>query len=104
MRCPYVFIDSGRRICRQMTEQGLDGTLDDFDITYYCEGNPNYCFFFRFRNKQTQVTEQLEENKPDAPIVPYGTIVLGELDQPEELSSKQSDKLFKLKRLLHHIV
>jgi len=100
MECPYLLIDPGRKICRQMTEQGLDGELDDFDVTHYCKGNPNHCFFFRFYNNRIQVTGQHEGNEPDVPIVPLAPIVLTKSIQPDEPSSKYSDKLLKLKRFL----
>jgi hypothetical protein len=100
MECPYLFIDPGRKICRQMTEQGLDGELDDFDVTHYCKGNPNHCFFFRFNNNRIQVTGQSEGNEPDVPIVPLAPIVLNEPIQLDEPSSEHSDKLLKLKRFL----
>ncbi|MDH5783062.1 MAG: hypothetical protein OEZ35_05295 [Candidatus Bathyarchaeota archaeon] len=100
MECPYLLIDPGRKICRQMTEQGLDGELDDFDVTHYCKGNPNHCFFFRFYNNRIQVTGQPEGNEPDVPIVPLAPIVLNEPIQLDEPSSEHSDKLLKLKRFL----
>lgn len=107
MECPYLSAASDRRICRLMVGQRLDGELDDFDVTHYCKGNPNYCFFFRSYSSRTQVTGQLEENEPkepNVPIVPLASIVLNETTQSEEPSSKQSDKLFKLKRFLHRII
>ncbi|MFB0514952.1 MAG: hypothetical protein ACETVQ_05180 [Candidatus Bathyarchaeia archaeon] len=103
MECPYLLIDPSRKICRQMTEQGLDGELDDFDVNHYCKGNPNYCFFFRFYNNRIQVTGQPEENELNVPIMPLTSIVLNEPIQHDEPSSKQSDKLLKLKRFLRRI-
>ena len=107
MECPYLSAVSDRRICRLMVGQRLDGELDDFDISHYCKGNPNYCFFFRSYSSRTQVTGQPEKNepkKPNVPIVSIGSIVLNEPIQPDEPSSKQSDKLLKLKRFLHRII
>ena len=48
-----------------MVEQGLDGELDDFDRTHYCNGNPNHCYFYRSCSVQKPANEQLEENKPE---------------------------------------
>lgn len=103
MECPYILIDLGRKICSQMTEKGIDGELDDFDVTHYCRGNPNHCFFFRFYNNQIQVAGQPEENESDVPIlplIPFAPVVLNRSIQPDEPSSKHSDKLLKLKRFL----
>ncbi len=100
MECPYLLIDPSRKICRKMTEQGLDGELDNFDVTHYCKGNPNHCFFFRFYNNRIQVAGQPEGNAPDVPAVPLAPIVLTNPIQPDESSSKNSDKLLKLKRFL----
>ena len=87
-----------------MLEQKLDGELDDFDVTHYCKGNPDYCFFFRSYNNLTQVAGQPEKNESYVSIVPMASVMLNEPTQSDETSSKQSDKLFKLKRLLHRIV
>ncbi len=65
MECPHLSPASNRRICRLMVEQGLDGELDDFDITHYCKGNPSHCYFYRTCSIQKPVIKQLEENKPE---------------------------------------
>lgn len=104
MECSHLLNDPSQKICRQMIDQGLDGELDDFDVTHYCKGNPNYCFFFRFYSNRTHVIEESEAYESDLPIVPIGSIVINEPIQTDEPSSKQSDKLIKLKRFLHRIV
>lgn len=108
MGCPYLQTDTDRKVCRQMVEQGLDGEIDDFDVIHYCRGNPNHCFFFRFYHRGTQTTAQLEEDGSEAclsdlPLVPDTSVLLTD-PQPDEPSSKQFDKLLKLKRIIRHIV
>lgn len=65
MECPYLSVAPNRKICRPMVEQGLDGELDHFDITHYCEGNPNHCYFYRSCNAQESAAKLLEEGKPE---------------------------------------
>jgi hypothetical protein len=66
MECPYLSAASDEKICKLMTEQGLDGAIDDFDITHYCKGNPNHCYFYRLCNVQKPtIEEQLENSKPE---------------------------------------
>jgi hypothetical protein len=86
-----------------MENQGLNGELEDFDLTHYCEANPNYCFFFRFLHKREQTAEQLEDESTK-PIVSMSAIVLNETPQVEEPSSEKTDKLFKLKRFLNYFI
>jgi len=107
MGCPYILIDADRKICRKMLEKGLDGELDDFDVTHYCRGNPSHCFFFRFYNNRIEVSGQPEENDLDVPIVPLiplAPVVLDRTIQSDESSLKHSDKLLKLKRFLRRKV
>ena len=48
-----------------MIKEGLDGELDDFDITHYCKGNPNHCYFYRSCRVQKSTSEQIEDRKPE---------------------------------------
>jgi hypothetical protein len=105
--CPYLLEESGKKTCKQMIEHGLDEELDDFDITHYCRGNPNYCFYFRFFSGKEQVTEPQQESVSENPTVLASTIVLHEASKPNEFQesfSDESDKFSKLKRLLHNLV
>jgi len=45
-RCPYLSSNS-RKICRKMSEEGLDGRVSSFDIKHFCRSNPVYCYYFR---------------------------------------------------------
>jgi hypothetical protein len=101
MKCPYMIIESGRKTCKHMIEQGLDEELDDFDLTHYCEGNPHYCFFFRFFGKREPNVEQPEQDESAKPMVSLGAVALDQPLQPAE-SSEKSDILIKLKRFFHH--
>jgi hypothetical protein len=65
MKCPYLSDGSKEKICSLMIKQGLDGELDDFDITHYCKGNPNHCYFYRSYKVQKPTNEQLEDRKPE---------------------------------------
>jgi hypothetical protein len=106
-RCPYLLVESEKKTCRQMIEHGLDEELDDFDITHYCQGNPNYCFYFRFFSSHKQGTEAPEENVSEGPLVSTGSIVLYEASKPNEFqesSLDESDRFSKLKRLLRNLV
>jgi len=100
MDCPYSSVTQNEKICRLMEVQGLDAELDDFDLTHYCKGNPNHCFFFRSCNNRTHIARPSTETQLDVPLV---SIMLNEPIEPDQSSSKESDKLFKLKRLLHRI-
>jgi hypothetical protein len=51
MRCPYLFAKSNVRFCESMVEVGVDGKISDFDVKYYCDGTPVYCYYFRNSNK-----------------------------------------------------
>jgi hypothetical protein len=107
MRCPYLFVESERRVCKQLIEYGLDEELDDFDISHYCEGNPNHCFYFRLYGNRKEVTESPEENVSEGPLVSTGAIVLHEATKPDEFqesSSDKTDKFSKLKRLFRNFV
>ena len=78
MECPYLSAAPEGKICRLMVEQRLDGELDDFDITHYCKGNPNYCYFYRSCSLQKTAAEQLEENKSEKMQVAFS-------DEPSKL-------------------
>lgn len=60
MECSYLSATSEGKICRIMVDQKLDGELDDFDITHYCKGNPNHCYFYRSYSVQRATNKQLE--------------------------------------------
>lgn len=64
MECPYLSVAPNGKICRLMVGQGLDGDLDDFDITHYCKGNPNHCYFYRSCSGQKTADKQREESAP----------------------------------------
>ena len=49
-KCPYLSTNSGK-ICVRMLDAGLDGKLSSFDIQHFCNGNPTYCYYFRFDGK-----------------------------------------------------
>lgn len=78
MECPYLSAAPKGKICWLMVEQRLDGELDDFDITHYCKGNPNYCYFYRSCSLQKTAAEQLEENKSEKMQVAFS-------DEPSKL-------------------
>ncbi len=65
MECPYLSVTQKAKICSLMVEQGLDGKIDDFDITHYCKGTQNHCYFYRSFGVQKPVAEHLEESKPE---------------------------------------
>ena len=65
MECHYLSVAPNGKICRLMIEQGLDGELDDFDLTHYCKENPNHCYFYRLCGAPKTAHEQHEENKPE---------------------------------------
>lgn len=104
MECFHLLCEASKKVCRQMLERGLDGELDDFDVAHYCKGNPNYCFFFRFGNTRSHVIEESEAFEADLSVIPVSSMVTNEPIQTDGSSSKQPDKLIKLKRLLHRIV
>lgn len=43
-KCPHLSSD---RTCARMINEGLDGSLSDFDIKHFCNGNPLHCYYFR---------------------------------------------------------
>jgi len=51
VKCPYLSTNSGK-ICVRMVDAGLDGKLSSFDIQHFCNGNPVYCYYFRFDGKK----------------------------------------------------
>ncbi|MGD8507166.1 MAG: hypothetical protein PVF15_10970 [Candidatus Bathyarchaeota archaeon] len=64
MECPYISVAPNQKICRLMTAQGLEGELDNFDITHYCKGNPNHCYFYRLCFSQEPIAESSREDVP----------------------------------------
>jgi len=59
MQCPSLLIKDNVRICKRMTEEGMDGNVSDFDVQHYCNGNPVNCYYFRNSNKH--IKEQSEK-------------------------------------------
>jgi len=66
MECPHLSVAPDNKICKLMTDQRLDGALDEFDITHYCKGNPNLCYFHRLYTVQKPANRQPEENQSEA--------------------------------------
>jgi len=67
MQCPHLFVDDNVKICKRMTEEGMDGKVSDFDVQHYCNGNPVNCYYFR-KSKHTKEQSEKEnktQNKPD---------------------------------------
>jgi len=57
MRCPHLLVKDDVQICQRMIEAGVDGRVSDFDVRYYCNGNPVNCYYFRH--------SETHENKSD---------------------------------------
>lgn len=64
MECPYISVAPNQKNCRLMTAQGLEGELDNFDVTHYCKGNPNHCYFYRLCYTQEPAVENFMEDVP----------------------------------------
>jgi len=52
MTCPHIVIKAGKKVCKRMIEDGLNGAVSDFDVNHYCKGNPIHCYYFRTAPKQ----------------------------------------------------
>jgi len=48
MTCPHLVINAGKKICRRMLEDGLNGAVSDLDVKHYCKGKPIHCYYYRF--------------------------------------------------------
>jgi len=47
MQCPYISENEGKKNCKRMEEEGMDGKISDFDLKHYCNGSPVNCYYFR---------------------------------------------------------
>jgi len=47
MQCPHLSECEGKKTCKRMEEESMDGNISDFDFLHYCNGNPVNCFYFR---------------------------------------------------------
>jgi len=47
MTCPHLVVNAGKKLCKRMLEDGLNGAVSDFDVKHYCKGNQIHCYYFR---------------------------------------------------------
>ena len=70
MQCPYLS-NSSKNVCIKMLETNMNGDLTDFDLKHFCNGDPVYCYYYRFSIIQ-DTTENLtiEHEKTLSPKAP----------------------------------
>ena len=55
MTCQYLSNVEGKKTCRRMLEEGMDGEVSDFDVQHFCTSNPVYCYYHRTEQKQARM-------------------------------------------------
>jgi len=63
MQCPHLSNKEGKKTCRRMSEEGLEGEVSEFDIQHFCAGNPVYCYYFRTPPQHTKSQQKALKDK-----------------------------------------